>query len=378
MRDVLRLRDVARAGPLLLALPQVLLVALAVWWVVLVGRVVRLEDELARRLLTLRSRAVASELEGRPLEPGPLASSPPLELVPVAEAGRRGVAVGDSGLAVRPAADAERRRARRFMRRKVMMLGEGALVLVLAGATLGLPLRLVFAERRRRRDAEAFLARIAHEMKTPLAGLKALLQTLGEGRVPRDRLRELAGLGLRQADREEQLLENLLAARRMAERDARSRLAAVDLAGAVRDWEESRRGALSLRGRIDTRGVASHAVEADPGALQVVLDNLADNAFKYGASRLVLTSERAAPPTIRLAAEDDGQGFEPDQAEEIFRAFHRGAHGRQLARHGTGLGLSISRGLARGMGGDLVAESDGPGRGARFVLTLREPRGVGA
>jgi signal transduction histidine kinase len=75
---------------------------------------------------------------------------------------------------------------------------------------------------------------------------------------------------------------------------------------------------------------------------------------------------------VHLAVEDDGIGFEPQRAEDLFGPFERRLDGPAAAQHGSGLGLTISRALVRRMGGELVAHSEGPGRGGRFVVQLQE------
>ena len=70
-----------------------------------------------------------------------------------------------------------------------------------------------------------------------------------------------------------------------------------------------------------------------------------------------------------ILVEDTGRGLVPEDLEGVFERFHRGAD-VSGAGQGSGIGLTIARGLARAMGGDLVADSPGSGRGATFSLAL--------
>jgi signal transduction histidine kinase len=108
-------------------------------------------------------------------------------------------------------------------------------------------------------------------------------------------------------------------------------------------------------------------VWADRDAFRVILENLLDNARKYGGGKTRVTAQTEGRQ-FRVQVRDEGQGFNPGDAEQIFDPFTpRKSNG---ATHGSGLGLSISRQLARQMGGDLSAHSDGPGKGSTFTLTL--------
>jgi signal transduction histidine kinase len=110
-------------------------------------------------------------------------------------------------------------------------------------------------------------------------------------------------------------------------------------------------------------------VLCDPSAARTIIENLADNAVKYGATTDRLRLATAARQ-VELSVIDDGMGFDPDRAESLFRAFGRGNSGKAVARAGSGLGLHISRTLAERMGGRLKASSEGDGKGATFRLTL--------
>jgi two-component system CheB/CheR fusion protein len=108
-------------------------------------------------------------------------------------------------------------------------------------------------------------------------------------------------------------------------------------------------------------------VLCDADAIHVVLENLLDNARKYGGASIELIEEQHAG-RWRLSVKDGGQGFEVADAERLFEPFERG--GGTGVAHGSGLGLFIARQLMRRMGGDLRATSPGRGAGATFTLEL--------
>jgi signal transduction histidine kinase len=114
-------------------------------------------------------------------------------------------------------------------------------------------------------------------------------------------------------------------------------------------------------------------VRADRDRVTQIITNLLGNALAHtppGGSVTLHAGREGAASWIEVS--DTGSGFEPSDRERIFERFYRGpapaADPRRRA--GGGLGLTIARSLARAQGGDVVASSEGPGRGATFRLTM--------
>ena len=99
----------------------------------------------------------------------------------------------------------------------------------------------------------------------------------------------------------------------------------------------------------------------------MILENLLDNAHKYGGGHVQLAAG-VADGRWRLEIRDQGRGFAPESAEKLFDIHNRGS-GEGMT-HGAGLGLAIARQLARRMGGDISAASAGAGQGAVFTVTM--------
>lgn len=118
-------------------------------------------------------------------------------------------------------------------------------------------------------------------------------------------------------------------------------------------------------------------IEADPVQVELLFQNLVQNALKYrkpgGEATIRIEAEEAPPPAddsrtwFRISVRDEGIGFEPRYAERMFGAFQR-LHGR-TEYDGSGVGLSICRRIAERHGGTIHAEGV-PGEGARFDLLL--------
>jgi signal transduction histidine kinase len=254
--------------------------------------------------------------------------------------------------------------AGRAERLQWMIQGESAAFALALASSVVVLFLLVRRHRQARDRMERLLQFTSHELKTPIAGVRALLQTLAQGRVPVDMRGELLGDGVAACDRLEHLAETILAYQRAVV--APLAVAPREVRGLVEDVLAHRRRSMpdeALEVRLDEASVL-----AEPDAVRVVLENLLDNARKYGGRR-VRVEGRATPAGWDLHVTDDGPGFAAADAERLFDPFAR--QSGDGVTHGAGLGLFLSRQLARDLGGDLHAQSDGPGTGATFTLTLR-------
>jgi signal transduction histidine kinase len=119
---------------------------------------------------------------------------------------------------------------------------------------------------------------------------------------------------------------------------------------------------------IDLGPAGAVPTRAAPDPFRVILENLLDNARKYGGDRPVRLRARVEGDRVALEVVDGGVGFRDTDADAIFEPYQRGSN--MEGRHGTGLGLYIARTLARSLEGDLRAASLGEGRGATFTLWL--------
>lgn len=256
-------------------------------------------------------------------------------------------------------------------RQRRMMYGETAF----GGLVLALFVAGLFALARNRRHANQAMRRMlqitAHELKTPIAGLKALLQSLELGSIPEALRLSLLARGVAECNRLEHLTETLLAYQR-AVSHRQLRLQVHDALALVRELLEHRASSFpseEIAWRTGEAPDGGAAVLADADAFRVVLENVLDNAGKYGGGSVTL-STRADAGAFHIEVSDLGIGFEPDEAEDLFHPWTR-SEAHAVSKHGSGLGLYLARQLAQAMGGALRARSDGPGRGATFTFSLR-------
>jgi len=220
--------------------------------------------------------------------------------------------------------------------------------------------------KQQREDMEKLLQFTSHEFKTPVAGVKGLLQSLALGSIPEAQRAELLRLGQVECDRLEHLAETILAYQRAMSREPREGAQRIDMARFIGDLL-AHRASTSSGGAVEVESIDAVQVLGDRDGLRVILENLLDNANKYGGGSVSI-SARVRDGLWHLDIRDKGRGFDPATAEKLFDLHNRGSG--EGVTHGAGLGLAIARQLARRMGGNVVAQSAGPGQGAVFTVTL--------
>jgi signal transduction histidine kinase len=255
-------------------------------------------------------------------------------------------------------------------RQLAMIAGEGSMFAIALVACTGALFYVAVRRRESKNRLERLLQFTTHELKTPIAGVRALLQSMQIGSIPESERGRFLDQGLAETNRLEHLVETILAYQRAATRMSTAPLE-VDSADLVADVLAHRSvtfGDEKLT-RVPADIVLHARVLADKDAFRVVLENLLDNARKYGGGGPVTLSERLEGGQYRLAVSDQGMGFDPGDGEKLFDPFTRKDGSAGI--HGSGLGLYISRQLVREMGGELAATSEGKGKGATFTLTMK-------
>ncbi|MFH9013553.1 ATP-binding protein [Streptomyces sp. NPDC017943] len=216
----------------------------------------------------------------------------------------------------------------------------------------------------------ALLAAVSHDLRTPLAGIKAAVTSLRSEDVDwseEDRAELLEGIE-EGADRLDHLVGNLLDMSRLQTGTVTPLIREIDLDEVV---------PVALGGVPEGSAVLDvpetlPMVAVDPGLLERAVANLVENAVKYAPPGTpVLVAASALADRVEVRVVDRGPGV-PDAAKDrIFEPFQR--YGDAPRGAGVGLGLAVARGFAEAMGGTLSAE-DTPGGGLTMVLTLRAAR----
>jgi two-component system phosphate regulon sensor histidine kinase PhoR len=247
----------------------------------------------------------------------------------------------------------------------------GFFLLVLLGGLTVLT-RTIRHDANLRARQQNFLAAVSHEFKSPLASMRLSAETLLLRASDPDTQR----LGNRILDDGERLLrmvDNLLDTTRLEE--GRMELAPESLP--FRDLAESSAGELADRAKHNEIEIHVDVpddlrINADRTTLETILRNLLDNAVKAciaGQGHSIRLEARELSTHVEFSVTDDGLGFPPEDAAMIFEKFYRLGDELRRSTPGSGLGLYIVRRLVELSNARIMAESDGPGKGATLTVS---------
>lgn len=240
------------------------------------------------------------------------------------------------------------------------------------GLGLGLTLRAARASARLADLRSEFVATVTHELKTPVATIRALGDTLVAGRVSEPASRhEYAQLVVQEAKRLARLIENLLAYARVTDVADVYRFEAVAVGEAAEETLAGFATQLAASGFLVQRSIPDDLppVRADRTALRLLLDNLVDNAIRYSRDeRRIEIVARRVGRLVEISVDDRGVGIPADELGKVAQKFFRGRH---AGSGGTGLGLAIARRIAEDHRGRLLVRSQaGAGTTVTVVLPI--------
>jgi two-component system sensor histidine kinase KdpD len=217
------------------------------------------------------------------------------------------------------------------------------------------------AEVSRRSDAlkSALLDSVSHDLRTPLASIRAAAGTLMDPEVewPADQRRSIAASIDREAEWLNRLVTNLLDMSRIEAGELKPNLGVFDLSDIVdrvvtRAWPAGAIERLTVDVPADLPPVL-----VDEVYIGQVLANSLDNAVKYAgpAAHVAVTARRLGTDLVRVTVEDGGPGVPDEALPRLFEKFYRVPRKGEGSRRGTGIGLSVVRGLVEAMGGQVTA-----------------------
>jgi CheY-like chemotaxis protein len=230
------------------------------------------------------------------------------------------------------------------------------------------------------RAKDEFLMVVSHELRTPLnaiLGWAALLQKQGAEAHP-DIPSVRRGLTVieRNARAQARLIEDVLDVSRIITGKLKLRFETLDFAAVVVAAVDVVRPAAKAKGiSLAVTCDPEHVVlRGDPDRLQQVVWNLTSNAVKFTPENgHVEVRLEQSGSMIRLIVEDSGPGIATDMLPHVFERFRQADSSTTRQHGGLGLGLAIVRHLVELHGGNVVAESNGPSLGARFIVAIPVP-----
>ena len=256
----------------------------------------------------------------------------------------------------------------------------GVLVIVLILMAGGFATRAVGKQIRLSRLKNDFIATVSHELKTPLASMRVLVDTLLEGNVRDEaQAKEYLRLTAKENERLSRMIDNFLTFSRMERNKMAFTLADVRPAAIANDAIES----------VKTKFVAHNChfaidvaeplpeIQADHDAMVTVLVNLLDNACKYTAEdKQIAVKIFHDPGFVCFAVSDNGIGLTRKHTRRIFDRFYQVDSSLARKAEGCGLGLSIVKFIVDAHKGRIDVESK-PGKGSTFTVRIPVVRGNG-
>jgi len=233
-------------------------------------------------------------------------------------------------------------------------------------------------EREMERTRRDLIASVSHDLRTPLASTRALIEAVADGVAedPQTEKRYLSS-ARRELAHLSRLVDDLFELARIDAGVLQLTLEEASLHDLISDTISSFQPQANSRG-VRLVGEVSGDVDPvliNPPRLQRVLHNLLSNALRHTPADGTVAL-RATPQgdEVRVEVTDTGEGIAPEDLPRVFERSFRAERSRTRPEEegapGAGLGLAIARGLIEAHGGTMDAESD-PGRGSRFCFTLR-------
>lgn len=220
---------------------------------------------------------------------------------------------------------------------------------------------------------DRFLAILAHELRNPLAPIRQAATLIASLVLTEQQRARASDTIERQVSRMGLLLNDLLDVSRITLGKIQLRLTVISLQDCLSAALESVNAMAQQKSHALTVRVPSEPVQIDADALRIeqIFTNLLTNAMRYTPQGGAVAVEvRIDGRSVRVSISDNGIGIALEDFESIFTMFSQIDPRSEQSSNGLGIGLSLARELARLHGGDIEVESDGPGRGSRFTLSL--------
>ncbi len=223
------------------------------------------------------------------------------------------------------------------------------------------------------RRKDEFLATLSHELRNPLAPIRTAIEVMRLARGDADVVERARATMERQVLHLVRLTDDLLDVARITQNKVELRRERVDLRSVVASAVEATRSAIDAQAHVLHVALPDRPLwaDADFTRLSQAVANLMNNAVKYTArGGTIRVAAHGSGEIATITVEDTGVGIEPAMLNRIFDMFTQLQAHRDRTHGGLGIGLTLARRLIELHRGTLVAFSEGPGRGSRFVVEL--------
>lgn len=227
---------------------------------------------------------------------------------------------------------------------------------------------------------QRLLGDVAHELRTPVATIRAYHEALADGvRAPDEQTWTVLAA---QTDRIQRLIDDIALVSRAEEHALTLHLESTSVADLITSAVATAAPAYQDKGVALLTEVTARLprINVDPDRIGQVLTNLLTNALRHTPLGGNVTVAAGVNPShghghpdsaaVLISVRDDGDGIDADHLSHVFERFYRVDEGRDRGHGGSGIGLTIARALIQAQGGTLSATSDGLGLGSTFTITL--------
>jgi two-component system sensor histidine kinase CiaH len=252
-------------------------------------------------------------------------------------------------------------------RNSAKYIGEGITFLILI--TIG----AVFIYRSVRRQfimqqqQQNFMMAVTHELKTPISVARLNLETIQKYQLDPERQKKLIRMTLDETERLNSLTNNILVSSQLEGGGYKSSMEELDLSDLLKDRMQDYRN--RFPDRLFTEEVAPDIdIKGDALLLQVLINNLVDNAIKYSSKEKPITAQLyKQDDNVNLSINDLGSGVPEDEKKKIFLKFYRVGNESTRKTQGTGLGLYLCKSIASYHNADILVTDNQPS-GSRFAV----------
>ncbi len=225
-------------------------------------------------------------------------------------------------------------------RRIVMIIGEGLVFFLILLFGLWQIRRSIRKELELSARQNNFILSVTHELKTPLASNKLYLQTLQKRQLDEDKRSELLSKAIDENKRLEMMIDNILYASRIENRKFQLHKEIINLTVLLEHLASQLSSNMDLP-KVEIKAEENCFIEADPFMLEIILNNLIENAIKYGDKKTIELFCANTDNSSQFGVRNTGVPIPKDHLARIFDKFYRIQNEETRSSKGTGLGLYI-------------------------------------
>ncbi len=251
-----------------------------------------------------------------------------------------------------------------------MVIGEGLFFTGCLMAGFMVVRRTLRKELQMTRQRRNFLLSITHELKSPIASIRLVLETFAKRELNREQTLKMSAAALRDATRLQNLVQDLLLAARL-EDSWRPLHEPMRLIGLVSECSDALKLRFTKANIINDVPADLPLLQADKSGMTSVIMNLLENALKYSPENEPVTVKAAMMPGGKMSIQvaDKGKGIPAEERSSVFTKFYRLGNEETRVSTGTGLGLYIVQQVIHAHGGTIQIV-DNPGGGTIFILEI--------